>query len=364
MVLLPPATSKDFNSYALYGRMGAEYGASPYSHVPRDFAGDAWYERTSFYWSDSPSVYGPLFTGLSTDVAEVAGESVTKARAGFGAITLLAFMAAVVLAARRIGSAKAAALIGFNPLILTLGVNDLHCDVLVGLFVLACVLALDRRRFLIAGVAIALAVSVKVTALPVIAGAVIWLWFRRQFRESAVFVASAAVVIAAGFVLAGGLDAIAPITEAAGRQTRFSIWNPVADGLAHLFGTAPPTLGTADKVVGPLATLSVAGVGLWWIWRHRNDATPVLAAVAGLVAYQVLGAYVLSWYAIWSLPALALVPRSRLAAVAMLHGAWVAIAYFNGWIALGVAVVGVAGWLVHRRRNEGRGPNLAVHGVN
>jgi hypothetical protein len=72
----------------------------------------------------------------------------------------------------------------------------------------------------------------------------------------------------------------------------------------------------------------------------------------------------LSWYAIWSLPALALVPRSRLAVVVMIHGSWVAIAYLNGWFALAIAIVGLVGWVAYRRMPAMRGPNLATHGVD
>ena len=148
--------------------------------------------------------------------------------------------------------------------------------------------------------------------------------------------------------MSGFSESLQPLSDASNRHTRFSLWNPVHTALANHLGSGPPMLGPADPIVAKLAAIVVAVVGLMLIYRHRKDATSYVVVVVALVAYQVLGAYVLAWYVAWSFPALALSWRSRTAAVAMGHASWVAIAYLNGYLAI-VLVAGLMVWLLWRR---------------
>ncbi len=334
MVALPPATSTDFNSYAFYGRMVSEYGVSPYVHAPRDMAADYWYPRISYFWSDAPSVYGPVFTGVAAAIMAVAGTSVLTARLGFGLVAAFSVICAVLLASRRLGISRATLLIGLNPLILTFGVNDAHCDVLAGALVLGGALAIADKRVVFGAAALSAAALVKVSLLPALAGAFVWLWFRNARREALMLASSATAIFVVAFGIAGGTDALKPLLGATSRHTRFSMWNPVYDLLRGWFGAGLPGHSNADKIVGILSLISVVIVtcALWW--RYRKESTPFLAIAGGLVAYQLLGAYVLSWYAIWSLGVLAFEWRRRLFGIAMIHGAWVALAYLSGWLAL------------------------------
>lgn len=357
----PPSTSKDFNSYALYGRMVSEYGASPYSHTPVDFAADPWFERTSVFWSDSPSVYGPAFTAISAAVTSFTGTSVTATRLAFQLLAALGLLACVLLAARRLGASKSMALVGLNPLLLTMGVNDAHCDLLIGLCVLAAVLALERRRFLISGVLIGLGVAVKFACLPALGGAIVWAFFAGSksdpARNSSVFAMAkrgAAVLAGAlatnGLLLAllGGLDVFSALASAAGRHTRFSIWNPLHDLITNNSASALPTHSVADTTISIAANLAVLVIGLIAIFKCRNDPRPIVAVACGLVVYQLFGAYVLAWYAAWSLPALSLQASSRTYVISLAHACWVAIAYFSGFG--GIAVLILAGFLLWRFR--------------
>jgi len=344
-LIVAPATSKDFNSYALYGRMVAKYDASPYTHEPVDFAADPWFTRTSYFWTDSPSVYGPVFTGLSAGVMEVADTSVLKARLGFQGLAALSLVGCIALASRRIGWPRAAIIVGCNPLLLTFGVNDAHCDVLIGFFVLAAVLALERRWYFAGGVLLALAASVKIAALPAVGGALFWIAWREggvcnNSKKIASFFIGVVLAMGALLLAAGGSDALTPLRDATGRHTRFSVWNPLHQLITNHSAQSLPTHATADNVISMCASVVVVVIGLALMWRHRKDTNAVVAVVVGLVVYQFFGAYVLSWYAAWSLPALALAAGSRTSVVAMAHGSWVAVAYFSGYG--GIAVLAVA----------------------
>lgn len=349
-VLLAPGSSKDVNSYAFYGQM-AQHRESPYTHVPRDFTGDPLYPGVSYFWNDSPSVYGPAFTAVSSLVMQVAGDSYTAARLGFQLIEACALAAATALIYARTRRKEMIVLVGLNPLLLTYGVNDAHCDVLVGLAVLfAATSAADARSWR-AGIGLGMAALIKITALPALAGLAVWMLLRRGMGASARAVAAFAAVVIAGLALAGGLQVLQPLHQAANRHTRFSLWNPVHQVLSAWLGTGLPTQGPADAPVAFAANALVALAGIALIYRYRNDVAPFLAVTAGLVAYQLFGAYVLAWYAAWALPTLALEWRSRLAALVMAHASLIAIAYLNGYFAL-ATITALAAWWVHRRANH------------
>lgn len=341
-VSFSPATSKDVNSYALYGHMLSEHGLSPYRHTALDVVADPWFPRTSYFWSDAPSVYGPLFTGLSAAVMATVGDSVRAARLGFQLLAAAALIGCVLLLRRRQGTAVAMVL-GCNPVAVALVVNDGHCDALVGLGLLAAALALERGKVVVAGGAVAGAVLVKVIAAPALLGGALWLLARRGWRQgaraAAGFLVAATVTVVAVSASLGGTDATGPLLHAASRLTRFSIWEPVAWLLGALGATG------AEVTTTRLAVVVVALAGTVAMWRYRTDPGPAMALAAGPVAYQLLGGYVLSWYVIWALPLLVMRWRERWCAIALAHATWVAGAYFSGYGALALAAV-LAAWTV------------------
>jgi hypothetical protein len=356
-VSFPPATSKDVNSYALYGQIAARYHTSPYTHLPRDFAADSWYHRTSAYWSDSPSVYGPAFTGISRAIMEQTGSSVTETRLAFQMLAAASLLAATALVARKLTWPVAWVAVLMNPLLITFGVNDAHCDVLIGALILAGVLALERRRLVVAAVVLALAALVKISLLPALFGAFVWLWFRVSRRAACLTAFVGAIVFSAGLVLNGGIASLSALHQASLRHTRFSVWNPVHIVLTDLFGSGLPTHTTADVLVSMLANLAVAGAGLAVLWRTRNNSSPLIPIISIVVAYQVLGAYTLSWYAIWSVPSLMLlIPTATNVRsvspllLAMGHGCWLAVAYLSGYGVIAVTVFGIVCMVRYRAR--------------
>ena len=343
MVAIPPATSTDFNSYAFYGRMIAEYGISPYQHSPRDLAADYWYPRISYFWSDTPSVYGPVFSAIAYAVMTVAGTSVLAARLGFGVVAIAAVLGSVWLASRKIGVGRATVLIGLNPLVLTFGVNDLHCDLLAMVFVIAGAVAVSEHKNVLGAIALAAAALVKISLLPAAAGAFVWLWFQRTRRDAIVLAASVTVAMTVAFAVAGGLSAIDPLLSATSRHTRFSLWTPLYELLTS-FDNSFVAQSTADRIISVVSLVSFVTLTLFLWWRYRNDSTPYLVIASGLVAYQLLGAYVLSWYALWSIALLAIVWRRPMFGIVVAHGAWVACAYLSGWLAIPLAPL-VIYWL-------------------
>lgn len=346
-VALPPGSSTDVNSYAMYGHMVANLDASPYLNAPEDFPGDPWLERVSPFWADSPSVYGPVFTYVSAAVLSVT-DSFTGARIGFQLIALASYLAVVALLWFRTKRLDATLLFAANPIVLAFGINDAHCDLLLGLLVLAAVPLLDHKRWIWAGVLIGLAVLIKISAIPVIAGAFIWALGHKQVRGAIVTAATSVVVSLAGLASVGIGNYLQAMSQVSSRQSRFSVWSPFHGLLDELTPWAPSTTNSITSLV---ALASVAVVGLLLIWKGSALATSAISLTGGLVAYQVVGAYTLAWYVLWALPALALLwaldrsdnglTRGQVVAViAIGFASWTALAYFSGYFAV-VAIVGV-----------------------
>src|SRR5690349_6371453 len=163
-VAMPPRTSHDLWSYAMYGRIVAVHHADPYRSPPSDFPSDTALHRVDRGWRDAPSVYGPVFTGLSSALAPIVGERPLATRVAYKSIAALAVAAVLVALVRRKRTAAIAA-VGLHPLVVVELVNGGHNYALVGLLLLAGVWAVLRDRPALAGAAVAAAVLVKVVAL-------------------------------------------------------------------------------------------------------------------------------------------------------------------------------------------------------
>ncbi len=131
-------------------------------------------------------------------------------------------MAVALALRRRPGGAAAAAFLILNPVVVAT-VNGGHNDVLVGAAILAAVTVADRRRLVAAGMLIALAALVKVTALVAVPAIVVWLVRRGQTREAPRFVAASMVPFAIGYVAFGGLPALDGLQKSAGWMSRAAL---------------------------------------------------------------------------------------------------------------------------------------------
>ena len=162
-VAVPPHGSHDLWSYAMYGRMVSHYHASPYRHIPAEYAGDPM--RHLVTWTHTKSVYGPVFTAVSAVLMTVAGGSTLLARLAFQGTAALALVAIVGMLWRREVSPVALALLVLNPVVVIGIVNGGHNDLLVGGLALAAVYRLQQQRPVVAGALLASAGLIKVSAL-------------------------------------------------------------------------------------------------------------------------------------------------------------------------------------------------------
>ena len=324
-----PRDSTDIWSYAAYGRMVSHYGASPYRHVPVEYPNDRAVRRVRPMWQNTPSVYGPLWNGVSAGFVAFANTDIRSTRILFQGLAALSVFLAALLVARRTRAPAAVALVGLNPLVVYSVVNGGHNDAFVGLALLAGVLLATRRRFVLAAFVIALAALVKLVVLLGLVALAVWIWRRRGPRPALISSAVGAGVVAVGYAVSGGLDALKPLEEARLQVSRNSIWLLASsDGRARLFGLDRAPL--SPELLRPLATVSIVLVlalaGILVASRLR-DRTPTLVVGSALVAYLLASMYVLPWYVAWALPVLVLEWRSGLTRIVLAQSALYLVAY-------------------------------------
>lgn len=343
-VAVPPWPSRDLYLYAMQGRIVATHHDSPYVHPPSDYPDDPWLGRVARPYRESRSYYGPAFVAVSAAGMAVAGASELAGRLFFQGLAAAAVLAVMALLARRDDHAGALAFFGLHPVLLVRGVNEGHVDVLLGLVVVVAVLLL-RRRPLAAGVVLGVAALVKVIALLPLAAAVAWAWRRRGRRAGVRAAAGGAATVAAGYLLAGGVAALAPLRGAGDDVSRASIWRPLHGGLADEVAGVFDARAVAALALVTVVVLAAVVVATWW--RDDTAERPVAGALA---AYLLAGTYVLSWYPAGALAALGLRWRSGLALLVSAHAGLLGVAYVRssgGSAPTVTAALGVYGrWVV------------------
>jgi alpha-1,6-mannosyltransferase len=330
-VVVPPVQSNDLWLYAAYGRMVSEHGTSPYEAPPSRFRDDPLYPRIDRVWRGTRSLYGPGFIALAAAGTAVTGDSALAVRLLFQGLAAAAIAIALLLVDRRTKDPMAWLLVGVNPVVVVGVVNGGHNDALVALALLAGVLLAMVRRPILAGIAVALGVSVKIFILLPLAALLVWLWRRQGLRAALVVGGVAVGIVVGGYLLAGGRTAIEPLGEAENQVSRSSIWNaPRREITFDLIDD-----GVRGKVAGAIASdrvtrwanLTVAGLALLLVAPRLRAQTPVLLVGGATLAYLLAGAYVVPWYAVWALPLLALAPRSWVTGITLAVAAVVSLAY-------------------------------------
>jgi len=325
-VVVPPTESGDVWSYAMYGRMVATYHDNPYRHTPAEYRSDPIGRRVPAFWLQSRSVYGPLFTGVSAAGMAAAGGSPLVARLFFQGLAALAVALALLLVDRRTRDPVALALLGVNPVVIVSVVNGGHNDGLVGLAILGGVLLVCARRPAWAGAALAAAALVKVAAVLPLAAVAVWVWCRHGRRAGVALSAAAAGVGLTGLVVAGTSSVLDALSDAQGRVNAGSIWaGPrrwlIESGSSLSRGRTLSWVAMALAVALTVALARRRGPDACVPERSGGSDALFVAAGAAVVAYLLVGTYVLPWYLAWGLPVLAVVWRWRIGWLVMIQAA-------------------------------------------
>ncbi|GLZ34269.1 hypothetical protein Lesp02_64560 [Lentzea sp. NBRC 105346] len=314
LLFAPPLFSKDIYSYLAQGQL-ALTGFDPYAVGPSVLQSTL-SENVSWVWQHTPAPYGPLFILVAKAIVWATGGSV------IGGVVAMRLALAVGLAllcwalpglARHLGGRGDVALwlAAANPLILVHLVGGAHNDLLmVGLMAAGVLLVLDHRH--VSGFAlVALAFSVKATAV-VVVPFLIWVWAarldgdqRKRFQKA--LGAGAAVflgVFAACTLVAGvGLGWIPALRSSSMIVNWLSIPSAVGDFVrmivnwfVHVDGGI--FMGVA-RALGSILLLFIA----WRQWRAAREGGPnaIRCAAITMLAVALLSPATLPWYFSWPL---------------------------------------------------------------
>jgi alpha-1,6-mannosyltransferase len=331
----PVLLSHDAFSYVDYARLGVSHGLDPYVNAPDAAPADPAFAHVT--WTETPSAYGPLFTLATYPLAWLPIWLAVAALKAVAAASVLglAWVVARLAAWRGVDSARAAAFVALNPLVLVHVVGGAHNDGLAMLLAMIGVAALLVRRDASAGASLVASAAIKSSSLFVAPFALVatlrtsmlmgrkldkWASFRPTnlamrrgargpLRGLLLGALAAAVVIGAAGYLAFGwewLHAFGLARENQGRTSHMSI--PVTFA----------RLTAIDESAARVAALAIFGAAVLWLlaWTWRGGDWIRAAAWAG-TGLLLATSWLLPWYLVWPLP-LAAVARDRALAFVLL----------------------------------------------
>jgi len=166
LVFLYPVTAMDIYNYAVQGHVVASYHLNPLITAPASVQGDPFISYAGI-WANSASPYGPFWIAITALDAAIVGPNIIPAvllLKMLSAVGVVATTALLKTAAEERGSrrgAVAAALFGWNPLVLIELVGNGHNDAVMIALCLFSLVLLTRHQATFGAPALAASVFVK-----------------------------------------------------------------------------------------------------------------------------------------------------------------------------------------------------------
>ena len=276
-LFLPGGLSQDILLYALDGRLVTVYHVNPYLVNPGLLAHDPLY-RALTPGSFSLPLVGPLWLDLTVPVAALTQGNPAFAWLGFRLLGLLLHVCNALFIWVILGRLKPEArlsgtlLYAWNPIVLLLGISEMHADMAVIFFLLLGILFFQRHIFLVSWACLLLAVLVNPLCLLLLP-----LFLRVLARETRIFSTGRRWLWWTGLLLLSGLLivlAYAPYWSGLGS-------GGIADRLRQVFwpDTAQHSLLSAFANL-PFASWAPAG---WLLTPHHWMILPLILVGVVLV---------------------------------------------------------------------------------
>ena len=325
LLFMYPIGAADLFADVMYGRILSGYGANPYFDLAASFAHDPFLPYVA--WPAMPAHYGPLCLELYGVAARLAGNSVVANAISFkllNALFLAGSSALVASTLRRAAPQWALAgtlALAWNPIVLYEALGNGHNDILMAFWVLAAIWLSERRRYVLAALALVAGALVKIVpALLLPALVVVALRRMASARARLRFLLSAG---AAGLGLAA--LAYAPLWRGPATLTFLQRQAMFTTSLAAaLWAWVGPRWGIerAGAAIGALAWAAAGAFALWRAWRTWRDASWLSfprAAFDTLLFYLLVACpWYKEWYSIWPLAVAAAMPTGRALAPAVI----------------------------------------------
>ncbi len=340
-VLVPPLGSADHLSYAAYGRI-AVGGGDPWLQSPVAWDGgrDPVTSAVEEPWRTTPSIYGPVATGVQALTSVVGGDSLRLTVWAWQLVCLAAWLVVGALVVRHArGSTRAAWLWTLNPVLLGLLLLGAHVDLLAAALGLGALL-LAGRRPLAAGLLLGAAAGVKVTLLLLGPALLYALWRNRSGWWAPLLGVAGSLLVLVPTYVAAGPHVLDQLSRARAFVSLATPWRPLVDAL-----TGPLPSGTVRagvQVAWPLVLVVLAVLlarALRLVPGRRPVGERVVTADAALAAVVLGGAYVLAapyslpWYDALVWAPLPLVAAGPVDGVLLTRLTVLALAYVPGRVA-------------------------------
>jgi alpha-1,6-mannosyltransferase len=300
--LAPPLLSQDVFSYISYARLGVDHGLNPYVAVPAAVPGDPALPFVG--WRHVTSAYGPLFTIASYPAGLLSVPEALWLFKLLAAGSVLGLTALVARLAARLGTdpARAAALVGLNPLVLVDVVGGAHNDGTMMLVVIGSLALVLSRKEVASGAAVVAGAGLKASAAVAVPFAL--LGSRRPCVIAGTVAGLAATAaLALGAFGVGSLDSIALVGQDQAATSKYSV--PAT--AARLLDVG------VDPVRYTALALYLLVLLLLAVWTLRSGEWIRAAGWAALGLLLATG-WLMPWYVIWVLPLSAIVKDNPLRA--------------------------------------------------
>lgn len=316
MVSITPVGSSDTASYAAYGRIAA-LGKNPYTVTPAQFfpQHSAYYQTIGQLWHHTPSVYGPIATGIQSAAAHVGGANVTHTIWLLMILNGLAFIGVGFLLLKTSADPIRATLFWtVNPVLIQQLVSGGHLDTFVAAAAI-CAVQVARRVSgkwgdVLIGVLIGVACGVKATAVLVGIGLALPLLMRREWMRLARITVVSLVTVGAIYSYYG-LSALKPLLSQGTSTVELpSPWWFLDEFWHHVLGLSTHSAATIITVLWPLAMIAVA----WLISQRISSDQPleVVGPFAVSFAWILVAPWSMAWYAALAWVTLTQLPRNRM----------------------------------------------------
>jgi hypothetical protein len=331
LLLLPFMLSRDIYSYVIYGRIAAIYGDNPAITPPISYAHDSFFQYL-ISWKDMPSVYGPVWTLVSTGItqaAEWAGGGLWVYMLAYKLAMIGAHLVSVVLIWHILAAWRPAQqgwgtlLYAWNPVVLIEFAGGAHNDVLMICLILAGVYCAQRgfwRRALVALIGAALVKWIAIILLPLY---ILTLIAQPQPWGARIRLGSQIAAIVIGVVLLLYLpygqvarSISAPVTNQAAMKADNSLGLLAIKGVGIILSklgsataikqewraAAMPVFPLVSKLLFLLAWLA----GLYAIWRKPSFERFLQSGCWVFLVILLISPVLRVWYVTWPLALAAL----------------------------------------------------------
>ena len=350
LVFTQALISSDVFAYATYGRTIVAHGSNPYFVVPSAFPQDPISHLNG--WKDVTAAYGPLWMGVCSLIALIAGTSATRYLLLFRLFALAAHLVNIALVMAILRTQRRSSrtitlgtlLYAWNPLLILEFCFSGHNDVCMITFILLGMLFCARAeqhgftrplQYLPPVVAFTLAGLIKFTALPLAVLYLILLARKTLYRTTSDATKSqkvaslqwkyalpkvlfagitsglVIVLLYAPFFIGHSIPAVITsfINPPSFHLLEHSILKVTVEGIAYHGMPAPTswlypvlTILATYKVwntINILVVLSMFVVSSIWLWRTPTTRTFVLAGIAILGPLLIVTTWFFPWYVTW-----------------------------------------------------------------